>query len=488
MPANFVNIDRDTDMLMPLSLRELVPRDSPVHLILDVCRRVPMCNFKVNHRGSGSPQMPPRTMLALLIYSYATGTPSSRAIERSTRDSLTVHYLMGGHSVDHSVICAFRKDNKQAIEAAFIQTLKVARELGLLRVGNVAIDGTHLKADASLKRNLTLAAAQKRRDKLDQNIKDLLAEIEEADRLAERGAGDGDDDGGGGGGGADPTRAKLEELNKARALKAEVDEAVQRLHDEASAKAEANERGKDERHAEKLAVWEQENRQEAAGELKKEDRKQKRKPVRGRKGVDPEDAVPDEKATTNLTDPDSAVMRKTPAKGIKQGYNGQAATDADGTMLILATGLLACSSDTGQLLEMLEAAAANLSTAGYGDQKPRAVLGDSGYCKGSDIEAVEAMGVEALVAVPPTRPGTELKQQTLIDLKQKMETDERARSVYALRQQSVEPVFGTMKSTMSCERILRRGLEGARGEWNLNALAFNCRRLNRLVLDSKKAA
>ena len=137
MAANFVNIDRDTPFLMPPSPRDWVAEDDLVHFILEAVLSVNVSSFKVNHRGSGSPQYPPRAMLALLIYCYSRGTFSGRKIEQATYRDVAVRYLMGGHHPDFHTICTFRGANKLAIEDVFLEVLLLANKLELLKVGTV---------------------------------------------------------------------------------------------------------------------------------------------------------------------------------------------------------------------------------------------------------------------------------------------------------------------------------------------------------------
>jgi transposase len=108
MPARFVNLDRQTPMLLPCDLRDWLPADRLVHLILDAVEQIPTAHFHVNHRGTGSEQYPPTLMLALLIYRYATGRFGSRTLEAATHSDVAVRYLCANHHPDHDSICAFR--------------------------------------------------------------------------------------------------------------------------------------------------------------------------------------------------------------------------------------------------------------------------------------------------------------------------------------------------------------------------------------------
>src|SRR4030043_2313269 len=144
----FIDIDRETSMLLPHDLREWVPEDDMVHFIIESVEGMKLQRLKVNERGTGSRQYPPEMMLSLLVYCYANGVFSSRRIERATYRDIAVRYLTGDTHPDHDTICAFRRDNSEVIKEAFVEVLKLAREMKLLRVGTISVDGTHIKANA----------------------------------------------------------------------------------------------------------------------------------------------------------------------------------------------------------------------------------------------------------------------------------------------------------------------------------------------------
>ena len=149
MSARFVNIDRETPMLLPPDLREWVAEDDLAHFILEAVEGLDTAGAAINERGSGSEQFPPAMMMGLLLYCYAQGIFSSRRIEAATYSHLSVRYLAGNTSPDHDTIATFRRVNKKLVQASFVRVLELARELGLLRVGTVAVDGTKLWANAS---------------------------------------------------------------------------------------------------------------------------------------------------------------------------------------------------------------------------------------------------------------------------------------------------------------------------------------------------
>ena len=181
MPVRFVSVDRDTPMLLPPDLRDWVPEDDLVHFVIEAVDRLPLKTFRVNHRGTGERQFPPHMMLALLIYSYANGLFSSRRIERATHRDVAIRYLCAGTHPDHDTICKFRRENLEAFRESFVDVLELARELKLLKLGNVSLDGTHIKANASIDQNVSYQRAVEIRDQLRLDIDELLTQAEQAD-------------------------------------------------------------------------------------------------------------------------------------------------------------------------------------------------------------------------------------------------------------------------------------------------------------------
>src|SRR5574344_1782983 len=183
MVARFVTVDRDTPMLLPPSLHDWVPQDHLVHFIIDAVEPLDLRHARVNERGSGSEQYPPATMLALLVYSYATGTFASRRIEQSTFDNVAVRYLCADTHPDHDTICEFRRQNRALLADAFAQIPEPAARSQQLQVGNitVAIDGTKILANASRHSAVSYERAGEQLHQVELEIEQLLAKAEAAD-------------------------------------------------------------------------------------------------------------------------------------------------------------------------------------------------------------------------------------------------------------------------------------------------------------------
>ena len=150
-----MDCDRDQAFLLPPDLRDWIPSDDLAHFVIEAVERVDLGAFKVNHRGTGSAQYHPRMMLALLIYCYANGIFSSRRIERATHRDIGVRFVAANRHPDHDTIARFRRENFAAVSESFLQVLLLARELKLLRVGLVSVDGSRFKANASKHRSVT---------------------------------------------------------------------------------------------------------------------------------------------------------------------------------------------------------------------------------------------------------------------------------------------------------------------------------------------
>src|SRR6195952_1733895 len=218
---NFISFNREQSFLLPPDLKEGLPADDVAHFIVAAVERLPLSSFQVPNRSGGKPQYHPRLMLALLIYGYANGLFSSRRIERATYRDLGVRFVAANLHPDHDTIAVFRRSNKAAFEAAFVQVLLLARESGLLHLGTVSIDGTKIDANASKIRSVRYDRAKQLRAKLASDIAQLIAQAEAADTEDH-----------------DP-QAFPRELAGRATLKARLDAACERMQAEAIAEAEA---------------------------------------------------------------------------------------------------------------------------------------------------------------------------------------------------------------------------------------------------------
>ena len=177
----FVQRHQSQLYLLPPDLRDWLPEDDLAHFVVEAVERVPLERFQVNERGTGSAQYHPRMMLALLVYCYANGIFGSRRIERATYRDIGVRYVAANCHPDHDTICTFRRSNFDAVAEAFLQVLLLAKELQLLRVGTVSVDGTKVDANANKRNSIRYDRAGALREQLRGEIEGLLDQAAQAD-------------------------------------------------------------------------------------------------------------------------------------------------------------------------------------------------------------------------------------------------------------------------------------------------------------------
>jgi transposase len=421
--SNFKSYERDQPLLMPIDLREWVAGDDLVHFIIEAAERVNISAFHVSRTGSGMAQYHPRMMLALLVYCYANGIFSSRKIEQASYRHVSVRYITANTHPDHDTIAKFRRDNAGAFTAAFAQILLLAKEMNILRLGMVSVDGTKIDANASKIKSLRYDRIQALRAQLETDIKELMARAERADASPDDGL------------------SLPEEISRREVLKAKLDAAAKRL-------------------------------QEAA-----------------RKDDDPDDPPdPKPEKQTNLTDADSAIMRKSACHEYRQAYNAQVIVDADGSQLVLATDVLSTSNDRANFNAMIEALCHDAGT-------PDTLLADAGYAGEKIVSGLAARGINPLIAIargdgarkydfrpPPDdpKPPPNITAPWRLEMQQKLQTED-AKEKYRKRKSTVEPVFGIIKSVLGFTRFHLRGITKVKTEWTLVTLAYNCKRLARLM-------
>lgn len=452
MAVRFVCVDHDTPLLMPPDLREWVPEDHLVHFIMDAIGLIDLRAAKINERGTGSRQYPPALMLGLLIYSYATGTFSSRQIERSTYENVAVRLLCADLHPDHDSICTFRRANGTLLKSSFEQVLAMAAQMRVLRVGQVtlAIDGTKILANASKHSAVSHGRALAQIELLERQVAELLSKAEAADSAP---------------------------LEDGLTLPEEITRRQDRLEQLRAASAVIKERAK-ERYQQELSQF-QSKEQERVERAKKTGKKPGGRPPQ------PPQKGPRDKDQFNFTDPESRIM-KTP-DGFGQSYNAQAAVEIESRLLV-GVNVSDAPNDKGQLKPTLEAVSPVIESV-------EAVLVDSGYYSAAAVAGVEqpsegkaapmiyaATGrkshgrtvQEPEQRVDPPSPGPEAC--TKERMKHRLETKQ-GRELYALRKQTIEPIFGIIKETLGFRRFSLRGLKNVRTEWTLVTLAYNLKRL-----------
>jgi transposase len=304
----------------------------------------------------GQPPFDPRLMVALLLHAYMSGVPSSRRIAKACLERNDFIMIVALDPPDFRTIAEFRKRHLKALEALFLQILKLCEKAGLAKLDHVAVDGTKIKANASKHKAMSYEYMKKREAELQAEVAKLLAAAETADAAEDLAFG------------RDKSGA---ELPKWAADK------VQRLAKIKEAKA----------------ALEAEAKLIAAEERRIEAEKEAQRDIEGRKKPGPAAAPPsdepDPKAQRNFTDPESRIMKS--KDGFVQAYNGQAAVDAE-SQVIVACDLTQNGSDQGQLVPMVDAIEKNLG------RKPEQVSADNGYCSEENIAALDERKIDGYVA------------------------------------------------------------------------------------------
>jgi transposase len=445
--SNFRDVDRQTGFLLPPSVDEWLPQRHLARFVVEVIDGLDLRALIGSYRGSGSASYHPSMLLGLLVYGYATGVFSSRKLERATYDSVAFRFIAANDHPDHDTIATFRRRFLQEITGLFVKVLLLAREMGILKLGTVALDGTKIHANASRHSALSYEHAGKLEAQLKAEVGMLLAKAEAADK-------------------ADiPDGMSIpEELARREAR-------LQKLA-EARAKIEA-------RASERLA------REQAEYEAKMAAREARAK-ARGRKpgGKTPAPplAGPGPSDQINLTDEDSRIM-PVAGGGFEQCYNAQAAVTSD-SLLVVAADVVQAANDKQQLEPMLGQLAALPVELG----RSQTLLADTGYFSAANVAACAAAGIAPLLApgrtphhpslderfaAPPPAPAN---PTPLAAMRHRLATPE-GKKLYARRKHTPEPVFGIIKSVLGFRQFLLRGLDKVRGEWNLVTMAWNMKRI-----------
>jgi transposase len=462
MGRKYREYNMDQQMLLPADLREWLPEG---HLALFVSDLVEMldlseilCSYESGD-GRGRPPYHPALMLKLLVYGYCTGRVSSRKLERATHEDVAFRVLSCNTHPDHSVIAEFRERHLEAVGSLFLQVLRLCERAGLVKLGEVAIDGTKLKADASRSRSMKYAKMERAEQRLEEEVERLLAEAARVDQQEDQRYGKGQlsDD------------QLPEQLKRRRTRLERLKEAKRELEREAREAAEAEAA----RAREKIEAWERER-----ARRQEEETGRQRIPGKKPKEVDVEAAKPKADARYNFTDPDSRLMKESVGGGFHQAYNAQLAVDAE-QQIIVACEVVQAGNDQEQLVPMLLAVE---QTVG---RMPEAALADGGYFSTAAITDERLKGVELYVPPNEKEPDEERLQAMMGTAEELSERErmwlklksEQGREKYGLRKIVVEPVFGQIKEARGFRQLSLRGLRKVAGEWKLVCWTHNLLKL-----------
>ena len=426
-------------MLLPPSVTEFVPPSHLVHFVRDLVRReldLDAVHARYSKDPRGAAPYHPAMMTALFVYAYCKGITSSRAIASACEERVDFMALTGMQQPDFRTVSDFRKLHLDALAALFLQVLVLCRQAGLAKLGHVALDGTKVKANASKRKAMSYARMKEEEPKLAALVEQMMKDAQTKDDAedAEHGADRRGDE--------MPAWAatKKERLAKIREAKAAI---------EGSAKTRAK--------------------------RLREERVAQGRPVEGPRAPKALSGEPDGKAQRNFTDPESRILKT--ADGYVQGYNAQAAVDAE-HQVIVAADVVAQQNDSDQVAPMLERIEANTGAL------PREMSADAGYCSEENLALLEERGVRAYVATGRQKHGAaaavdedDRRRGALAEAMRARLRRGGFRSRYRLRKQTVEPVFGQIKEARGFRRFRLRGLRNVRGEWNLVCAAHNVLKL-----------
>src|SRR5260221_8703109 len=425
----------DEPLLLPPTVQDFVGADHVARFVLSLVREAVDLARITGTYGSerGQPPFDPIMMTALLLYSYCCGIYSSRRIAKACRERVDFMSIVGLDAPDFRTISDFRKRHLKALGQLFVQVLKLCERAGLVKLGHVALDGTKIKANASKHKAMSYERMSKREPELQAEVDGWLKAAEAADAAEDKAFGTdkrGDEM-------PDWVANKQARLAKLREAKAE-------LEAEAKARAAA---------------------EHAARE--NNDDKPPRKP--------PPTAVPEPKAQRNFTDPESRILKT--KDGYIQGYNAQAAVDAQAQIIVAHT-LTNNGSDQAPFAPLLGAIKANLGS------NPDEVSADAGYCSAANLRTLSRRRIKGYIATGRQKHGSAsatakrpVKPGSLIA---RMTTRLRRaghRSRYRLRKQVVEPVFGQIKQARGFRQFLLLGIDKAKAEWALICTVHNLRKL-----------
>jgi transposase len=437
---NFRSTDRLTGFLMPPSVDEWLPEKHLARFVVEVVDGLDLSAMSKSYRGTGSASYHPSVLLSLLVYGYATGVFSSRKLERATYDSVAFRFIAANDHPDHDTIATFRRRFLKEIEALFVQVLVLAREIGVLKMGTVALDGTKIHANASRHSALSYEHAGKIEAQLKAEVVELLAKAEAADQA---------------------------DIPDGMSLPEELARREKRLETLAAARRTIEARAKERFEREQT---EYETKAAATG-----------KNPRGRPFQPPvEGPLPTDQV--NLTDEESRIM-PIAGGGFEQCYNAQAVVAAD-SLLVVATDVVQAANDKQQLEPMLNKVTALPAALG----QVETLLADNGYFSAANVTACTKTAIAPLIAMGREAHHPSLGERfakappapenptPLEAMAHRLQTPD-GKKLYALRKQVPEPVFGIIKSVLGFRQFLLRGLERVRGEWSLVTMAWNMKRM-----------
>lgn len=437
----------------PETFEDYLPENHLAKFIVNTVAELDLTCIIRTYGKVGASPYDPEMMVALLFYAYTTGVFSSRKIEKGTYESIPIMYITGGLHPDHDTINDFRLRFLPEIKEIFKQILIIAKTIGLLTLGNISIDGTKIKADASKYKNIKYNKITEQEKRLKEEIKKLFEKAEEELRKDNQ----------------DVSSDKLlPEIENRREMLKKIEEA------KASIEKQAKERYEQEKKEYDEKMQEREQKEKETG-----------KKSRGKPPQKPKE-TPRDNECYNYTDNQSKIMKAGPSKHWEQAYNGQAAVDVE-KKLIVGEDLSNHCNDKNELIPTLNSIPNELG-------KVKTTSGDAGYYSEENLKACEERNIEAYI--PPGRTSSKTTMAELLGekddpvgenptTKDKMDAklkSEEGREIYSKRMSTSETVFGIIKEVMNFRQFSLRGLLKVKREWTLVCTSYNIKRLHKVIL------
>ncbi|HJX85580.1 MAG TPA: IS1182 family transposase [Candidatus Angelobacter sp.] len=461
MNKRFRVCDLNQPFLLAPSLQDWLPEDHLARFVADVMNELDLSAIYAEYErndGRGLSAYHPLLLTRLLLYGYSIGVTSSRAIEKATYDHVAFRYLAADQHPDHDTIAGFRQEHLEALASLFVQALRLCQQAGLVKLGNVALDGTKILANASTRRSVGYQKLSEREQYWQAVVEQLLGQAQQTDQEEDQRFGQGQ--------AADPLPAELtraqSRLNRIRQAKAELEKEAEQQLQVAAEKHTPRKHGRP-------------AKQDPAGQEPQDPQERAKEKNRLRRA---KQNAQQPTRQYNFVDPDSRVMRDNARKSFVQGYNAQIAVDAQ-QQVIVAAEVTQQVTDREQLLPMVQSVCA--TTQGV----PETVTADAGYWDTTSLRDPSLQGIQVLVSpdaqvlspdtpLPPTVP----KNQEAMRMRERL-LSPAGNLLYVLRKATVEPVFGQIKETRGLRRFRFRGLKRVQCEWKLICATHNLLKLFR---------
>ena len=451
----------DQPFLLPPSLQDWLPEDHLARFIADVTNELDLSAIYAQYERSDSRGLSayhPLLLTRLLLYGYCVGVTSSRRIERATHDDLAFRYLAANQHPDHDTIAAFRQQHLDALAGLFVQALRLCQKAGLVKLGNVAIDGTKIMANASTRRSVPYEKLTEREQHWKETVERLLAEAQRTDQEEDQRWGKGQP--------ADPLPTELaraqSRLERLRQAKAELEREAQQALEAAAENHQPRKRGRP-------------TKEEAAKYPPKDPQQRQNERNRLRRA---QSNAAEPSRQYNFVDPDSRVMKDNARKCFTQAYNAQIATDTH-AQVIVAAEVTQQTTDRHQLLPMAQAVREASGSV------PETIVADAGYWDTISLRDPSLEGIQVLVSPDskPQPPGAPLPPSApnnadALRMRESL-ASETGKALYARRKATVEPVFGQIKEARNIRRFRLRSLKKVTCEWKLICATHNLLKLFR---------